>query len=177
MVLRRGGKGGMALDVGHGVAWLERTEEAVALGHVQAMEAEGVRLPAKLLRAFRAMLVVLRNHPPSVQTTLYHLQAVLNAAIGYQGMHLLYWRGQLEEMEAEVRRLIRGYQGIPTEVCVAIADGLLWGGDAHGGGGVQGTYGEIAERDVPQSGGGGAQGVLPCGRGGAEGGEHVQKRL
>ena len=114
--LRRGGEGGMALDVGEGLAWLERAEEAVVLGHVQAMEAGGVRLPNKLLRGFRAMLVVLRHHPPSVQTTLYHLRAVLNAAIGYQGMHLPYWRVQLEEVEREVRRLIRGYEGIPAEV-------------------------------------------------------------
>ena len=58
-------------------------------------------------------------------------------------------------------------------VCVAIADGLLWGGDAHGGSGVQGTYGENAEQNVPQSRGGGAAGVLSRGRRGAEGGEHV----
>ena len=106
----------MALDVGDGVAWLERAEAVVALGHVQAMEAGGVRLPDKLLRGFRAMLVVLRHHPPSVQTTLYYLRGVLNAAIGYHGMHLPYWREQLEEVEGEVRRLIRGYEGIPTEV-------------------------------------------------------------
>ena len=116
MVLRRGGEGGMALHVGDRVAWLERAEKAVVLGHVQAMEVGGIRLPDKLLRGFRAMLVVLRHHPPSVQTTLYYLWAVLNAAIGYQGMHLPYWRGQLEEVEGEVRRLVRGYEGIPTEV-------------------------------------------------------------
>ena len=98
----------MALDVADGVAWLERAGEAVVLGHVQAMEARGVRLPKKLLRGFRAMLVVLRNHPPSVQTTLYYLRVMLNAAIGCQGMHLPYWRGQLEEVEGEVWRLIRG---------------------------------------------------------------------
>ena len=115
-VLRRGGEEGMALDVGDGVAWLERAEEAVVLGHVQAMEARGVRLPDKLVRGTRAKLVVLRHHPPSVQTTLYYLRAVLNAAVGYQGMHLPYWREQLEEVEGEVRRLIRGYEGIPTEV-------------------------------------------------------------
>ena len=115
-VLRRGGEDGMALDVGDGVAWLERAEEAVVLGHVQAIAARGVRLPDKLVRGFRAMLVVLRHHPPSVQTTLYYLPAVLNAAIGYQGMHPPYWREQLEEVEGEVRRLIRGYEGIPTEV-------------------------------------------------------------
>ena len=40
-VLRRGGEEGMALDVGDGVAWLERAEEAMVLGHVQAMEARG----------------------------------------------------------------------------------------------------------------------------------------
>ena len=115
-VLRRGGEDGMALDVGDGVAWLERAEEAVVLGHVQAMEAGGVRLPEKLLRGFRAMLVVLQHHSPSVQTTLYYLRAGLNAAIGYQGMHLPYWREQLEEVEGEMRRLIRGYEGIPTEL-------------------------------------------------------------
>ena len=62
------------------------------------------------------MLVVLRHHPPSIQTTLYYLGAVLNAPIGYQGMHLPYWRGQLKEVEREVRRHIRGYEAIPTEV-------------------------------------------------------------
>ena len=112
-VLRRGGEGGMALHVGDGVAWLERAEDAVLLGHVQA---GGVRLPEKLIRGLRAMLVVLRHHPPSVQMTLYYLPAELNAAIGYQDVHLPYWRGQLEEVEGEVRKLIRGYEGIPTEV-------------------------------------------------------------
>ena len=62
-VLRRGGEDGMALDVGVGVAWLERAEKAVVLGHVQAMKAGGVRLPDKLIRRFRAMLLVLRHHP------------------------------------------------------------------------------------------------------------------
>ena len=115
-VLTRGGEGGMALDVGDGGGWLERAEEAVVLGHVQATGAEGVRLPERLLRGFRAMIMVLWNHPLSVQTTLYYLRAVLNVAIGYQGMHLPYWRWQLGEVEGEVRRLIRGYEGIPTEV-------------------------------------------------------------
>ena len=46
-------------------------------------------------------------------------------------------------------------------MCVAVADGLLWGGNAHGGGGVQGTYGENAEQDLSQSGGGG--GAFPWG--------------
>ena len=115
-LLRRGGEDGMALDVGDGVALLERAEEAVVLGHVQAMEAGGVRLPDKLLRGLRAMLAVLRHHSQSVQTTLYYVRALLNAAIGYQGMHLLYWREQLEEVEGEVRRLIREYEGIPAEV-------------------------------------------------------------
>ena len=31
-------------------------------------------------------------------------------------MHLPYWREQLEEVEGEVLRLIRSYEGIPTEV-------------------------------------------------------------
>ena len=84
-VVRRGGEGGMARDVGDGVACLDRSEEAVVLGHVQAMEAGGTRLPDKLLRGFRAILVVLRHHLLSVQTTLYYLQALLNAAIRNRG--------------------------------------------------------------------------------------------
>ena len=56
-------------------------------------------------------------------------------------------------------------------VCVAIADGILWGGDAHSGGGVQGAFGKNAEQDMPQSGGAGAPSVVPCSHGGAEGGE------
>ena len=58
-------------------------------------------------------------------------------------------------------------------VRVAVADGLLWRRDADGGGGVQGTHGEDAEQDVPQSGRGGETGVLSRGCRGAEGGEHV----
>ena len=67
--------------------------------------------------------------PLSVHTTLYYLRAVLNAAIGQQGMHLPYWRGQLEEVESEVRRLIRGYEGIPTEVpgCVLRSPTAFYG--------------------------------------------------
>ena len=53
----------MWLDVGDGVARLDRAEEAVVLGHVQAMGMEGIRLPEKLLRGFRALMVVLWNHP------------------------------------------------------------------------------------------------------------------
>ena len=80
------------------------------------MTAGGTRLPDKLLRGFRAMLVVLTHHPTSLRTTLYYLRAVLNAAIGYQGMHLPFWREQVEEVEKEVRWLIRGREGVPMEV-------------------------------------------------------------
>ena len=82
-------------------------------GHVQAIEAGGVRLPNRLIRAFRAMLVVLQHHPQTVQTTLYYLRPVLNAAIGYQGMHLWYWREQLEGVEGEVRGSSEGMMGYP----------------------------------------------------------------
>ena len=64
---------GMTLDVGDGLAWLERVKEAVVHGHVLAMGAEGIRLSDKLPRGFLAMIVVLWNHPSSVQTTLYYL--------------------------------------------------------------------------------------------------------
>ena len=38
----------MSLDVGDGVARLGRAEEAVVLGHVQAMGVEGIRLREKV---------------------------------------------------------------------------------------------------------------------------------
>ena len=106
----------MALDVGDGVPWLKWAEKAVVWGHVQAREAWGTRLPDKRLRGFRAMLVVIEHHSLSVQTPLHYVPAVLDAALRYQGMHLPYWRGQLEEVEREVRMLTRGYEGITTEV-------------------------------------------------------------
>ena len=82
----------MALDVGDGVARLVRAEEAVVLGHVQAMVVGGTRRPNKLIRGLKAMLVILLHHAPFVQTTLYYLNALFNAAIGYQGMQLPYRR-------------------------------------------------------------------------------------
>ena len=45
----------------------------MVLGHILAMGAEGIRLRDKLLRGFLAIMVVLQNHPSSVQTTLYNL--------------------------------------------------------------------------------------------------------
>ena len=69
-VLRRGGEVGMALDVGDGSAWLERAVEYGGAGTCTGHGAEGIRLPEKVLRGFRAMMVVLRNHPLSLQTTL-----------------------------------------------------------------------------------------------------------
>ena len=85
------------------------------------------------------MLLVLWYHPASVQTTLYYLRAVLNAEIGYQGMHVLYWRGHLEEVKNDVRRLIRGYEGVRMEVprCVLrsltayYGDGIPTAGEAY----------------------------------------------
>ena len=88
-VMRRGGKGGMALDVGDGVAWLERAEEVVVLGHVQDMGAEEIRLQKKLLRGFRTMMIVFRNHPPSVQTTVTTLKTrVMKKGVSLEVLHV-----------------------------------------------------------------------------------------
>ena len=56
---------------------------------------------------------------------------------------------------------------------VAITDGVVWGGEAHGGGGVLGAYGEGAKQDVPQPVGGGAPAVLPFVSKSTRGGERV----
>ena len=178
-VLRRGGEVGMALDVGDGVAWLERAEEAVVLGHVQAMEAGGVKLPENLLRGFRAMLVVLLNHPPvgTDDPVLPTSSAQCSDRVPGDAPPVLEGAvrgGRRGSAEAHLEVLGDTHGG--TLVCVAVAEGLLLGGGGGGGaggGGVQGTYGENTEQDMPQSGGGGATGVLSRGRGGAEGGEHV----
>ena len=136
-VLRRGGPGAMALDVGDGVVWLESAEEAVVLGHIQAMEAGGTRLPNKVRSGFRAVLVVLRHNPLSVQTTPYYLWVVLNAAIWYQGMRPLYWRGQLLEVGSVVLRLIKGYEGIEVPRCALqwqrayYGEGMSTAGEAY----------------------------------------------
>ena len=80
---------------------------------------------------FRAMMVVLRNHYPSVQTTLVYLGAVLNAAIGYQGINLPCWRGQLQEVESEVQGLIRGYEGGPTHPTAYYGEGMPTAWEAY----------------------------------------------
>ena len=82
----------MAMETQEGLRWLERVEEAGVLGKVQAMLAEEVKLPDRLLRGFRAMLVLLKQFPPSLQAASYYLRAVLNAAVGFQAMHLPEWR-------------------------------------------------------------------------------------
>ena len=92
---------------GRGSGGTETRPDHGGSGHQAARQAA--------LMGFRAMLVVLRHHSLSIQTTLYHLRAVFNAAIVYQGMHPTYWMGQLEEVESKVRRLMRGYEGILTE--------------------------------------------------------------
>ena len=115
----------MALDVGEGVAWLERAEEAVVLGHVQSMRANGIRLPEKLLRGFEAMMVVLRNHPPVGADN--PVPPPSSAQCGDRD--LPYCRGQLEDLEVEVRRLIRGYEGIPTEVPWCVLRSLKYYGE------------------------------------------------
>ena len=108
------------------------------------------------------MLVVLWHHSLSVQTTLYYRRAVLNTAIGYQGMHLPYWRGQLEAVEREVRRLIRGYEGKSTEVprCVFRSRMVYYGEEMpKGGRKIWGAHGAGTKDNVRQQGGGGALGV------------------
>ena len=107
-VLRSGEDRGMALDVRDVVAWLERVEEAHR-GH----RGGGHQPAAKLLRVQGD--VGSPSAPPTVRTDDY-LRALLKSAITYQGIRLLSQRGHPKEVGGEVRRLIRGYEGIPTKV-------------------------------------------------------------
>ena len=71
-------------DWGQGMTWLEQIEETLVLGKVQTTAERDTQILVKLIRGFRAMLVVLWHYLLSLGATLNCVWAVVGAMVGYQ---------------------------------------------------------------------------------------------
>ena len=74
------------------------------LGVQQAATANGVTLPPNLIRQLTRTLVIARIVALSTEALAYFLQAVLNAAIGFQALHLTHPHHMLQAAATTVRR-------------------------------------------------------------------------
>ena len=77
---------------------------ATYLGVHQAATTNEVTLPPNLIRQLTRTLVIARIVALSTPVLAYFLQAVLNAAIGFQDLHLTHPKRMLQEATATVRR-------------------------------------------------------------------------
>ena len=86
----------------------------------QAATASGVTLPPNLIRQLTRTLVITRIVALSTQALPYFLQAVLNAAIGLQALHLTHLQQMLQAATTTVRRAwtIHGHR--PTSLPAAV---------------------------------------------------------
>ena len=86
----------------------------------QAATASGVTLPPKLIRQLTRTLVIAPIVALSNQALAYFLQAVLNAAIGFQALHLTHPQHMLQAAATTVRRAwtIHGHR--PTSLPAAV---------------------------------------------------------
>ena len=75
---------------------------ATYLGVQQAATTSGVTLPPSLIRQLMRTLVIARIVALSTQALAHFLQAVLNAAIGFQALHLTHPKQMLQEAAATV---------------------------------------------------------------------------
>ena len=87
---------------------------ATYLGVQQAATAGRVSLPPNLIRQLTRTLVIARITALSTQALAYFLQAVLNAAIGFQALHLTHpqhmlhiWKVQSKTLPFFERRPVR----------------------------------------------------------------------
>ena len=94
--------------------------KATYLGVQQAATANGVTLPPNLIRQLTRTLVIARILALSTQALAYFPQAVLNAAIGFQALHLTRPQHMLQAAATTVRRAwtIHGHQ--PTSLPAAV---------------------------------------------------------
>ena len=97
---------------------------ATYLGVQQAATAGGVTLPPNLTRQLTLTLVIARITAPSTPALSYFLQAVLNAAIGFQALHLTHPQHMLQAAATTVRRAwtIHGHRAtsLPATVHAAL---------------------------------------------------------
>ena len=77
---------------------------ATYLGVQQAATADGVTLPPNLIRQLTRTPVIAHITALSTQAPPYFLQAVLNAAIGFQALHLTHPQHMLQAATTTVRR-------------------------------------------------------------------------
>ena len=93
---------------------------ATCLGVQQAATASGVTLQTNLIRQLTRTLVIARIVALSNQALAYFFQAVLNAAIGFQAVHLTHPQQMLQAATTRVRRAwtIHGHR--PTSLPAAV---------------------------------------------------------
>ena len=98
---------------------------ATYLGIQQAATPEELTLPPNLERQLTRILVIARVAALSTQALAYFLQAALNAAIGFQALHLTHPKHMLKGAVTTVRRAraINGHRptSLPAEVRAASA--------------------------------------------------------
>ena len=99
------------------------------LGVKQAATAGGVTLPPNLLGQLTRTLVRARITALSIQALAYFLQAVLNAAIGFQALHLTYPQHMLQAATTTVRRAwtIHGHRPTSLPATVRAASPPYYG--------------------------------------------------
>ena len=102
---------------------------ATYLGVQQAATAGGVTLPPNLIRQLTRTLVIARITAPSTQALAYFLQAVLNAAIGFQALHLTHPQHMLQAATTTVRRAwtIHGHRPTSLPATVRAASPPYYG--------------------------------------------------
>ena len=90
----------------------------------QAATANTVTLPPNLIRQLTRTLVIARMVALSTQALVYFLQTVLNAAIGFQALHLTHPQDMLQAAATTVRRawIIHGHR--PTSLPAAVRAAL-----------------------------------------------------
>ena len=95
-------------------------DTATYRGVQQAAAANGVTLPPNLIRQLTRTLVIARIVALSTQALAYFLQAVLNAATGFQALHLTHPQHMLQAATTTLRRVwtIHGHR--PTSLPAAV---------------------------------------------------------
>jgi hypothetical protein len=108
---------------------MDPVDTATYLGVQQAATAGGVTLPPNLLRQLTRTLVIARITALSTQALAYFLQAVLNAAIGFQALHLTHPQHMLQAATTTVRRAwtIHGHRPTSLPATVRAASPPYYG--------------------------------------------------
>ena len=102
---------------------------ATYLGVQQAASTNEVNLPPNLIRQLTRTLVITRIVALSTQALAYFLQAVLNAAIGFQALQLTHPKQMLQEAAATVRQAwtIHGHRPTSLHAAVRVASPPCYG--------------------------------------------------